>query len=123
LQVGARGRFPLYLPIFAIAIAAGKASVSGRRILAALFGTFAGYGLAVGVNAVLTSPMSWHQMQSGAVLYTGDIMTGLMIAGSGIGLVASLFIREGTTRRSGGGRQEPQAHVEGDELARRQGHN
>jgi len=61
---------PLYLPIFAIALAvaipAGRASASGRRILVVLFGSFAGYGVAISVNALLTSLMSWHQLPSGA---------------------------------------------------------
>lgn len=92
---------PLCLPIFAVAlvvaIPSGRASVSGRRVLAVLFGILAGYGVAVGVNAILISLMSWHQLSNGAVLNDGDIMTGLMIAGAGVGLVTSLFIRDSPT--------------------------
>jgi hypothetical protein len=109
---------PLYLLIFVVALMvatpAAKASASGRRILAVVFGSFMGYGIAVSVNAVLTSLMSWHQLPTGAAAYTGDIMTGLMVAGSGLGLIASLFIRDRTPSTSpGDGRElsELQQHL------------
>ena len=47
------------------------------------------------VNALFLSIKSWHSLPSGARLYTGDIMTGLMTAGGGLGLLVSLFIGSG----------------------------
>jgi hypothetical protein len=107
--------FPIAL---AVAVPAGRASVSGRRILAVLFGSFIGYGVAISVNAVLTSVMTWHPV-NGAAAYTGDIMTGLMIAGSGLGLLAALFIRDSSTNRLHRDQPEPGKHAVADELADR----
>jgi hypothetical protein len=114
---------PLFYPIIgiplAVAAVAGKASASTRRILAVLTGGFAGYGLGVAVNAVLTSIMSWHSLPSGASLFDGDIMTGLMIAGGGAGLLASLFIRETASNLSKQAPSETGALIRHDEPARR----
>ena len=70
------------------------------------------------MNALLTSLMSWHHLPSGSAVYTGDIMTGLMIAGSGIGLMTSLFIRE-TGRSRSGDRVELDSRAGSEDLADR----
>ena len=86
-----------YLPILATMLAvggiAGRASGTWRRILAVLFGILAGDGIAGGVNAVLTSLLTWHP-RNGALVSTGDIQGAMMVAGGSVGLLASLFIRD-----------------------------
>ncbi len=91
---------PILILIILIALVAAliPAKQSARKITAVLAGCLAGYGVAAAVNALSTNIFSWlvsaHILGSGAMLSTGDIMTGLMVAGSGLGLLAAMFIRE-----------------------------
>jgi hypothetical protein len=62
------------------------ASAPARRILAVLAGSFAGYG----ARRQRERRANEHPVVaiSGAAVYTGDVMTGFMIAGGGLGLEA-----------------------------------
>lgn len=97
---------PQYLPVIAIALViayvAARASAPTRRVLAVLAGCLAGYGLSISMNALFTDIMLWltsarilpSNPDAPVGLSTGDIMTGLVVAGAGLGLVASMFIRD-----------------------------
>lgn len=91
---------PIFFVIILIALVAAliPAKQSARKITAVLAGCLAGYGVGAAVNALSMNIFSWltsaHILRSGAMLSTGDIMTGLMVAGSGLGLLAAMFIRE-----------------------------
>lgn len=97
---------PEYLPVIAIALvlayAAARVPAPARRVLAVLAGCVAGYGISISMNALFTDIMLWltsaHLLPSTpdapVGLSTGDIETGLVVAGAALGLVASLFIRD-----------------------------
>lgn len=89
-----RGLIFFLIIVIVLAVAWRSGKPSARRIVAVLAGCLAWYGAGVSVNALSTDIISWLPTRNGMIVSTGDIMIGLMIAGSGLGLLAAMFIRD-----------------------------
>lgn len=95
---------PLLWPIIIIVavVASRRMRPPAKRVVAVLSGCLAGYGIGVSVNALAINVAGWlfaANVFPGSASFdvrvsTGDIMTGFMIAGGGLGWLTSLFIRE-----------------------------
>lgn len=103
---------PLLWPIIIVVavVASRRMRPAARRVIAVLAGCLAGYGVGVSIGALAVNVMGWlfaARVFSSSGSYdvrvsTGDIMTGLIIAGGGVGWLVSLFIREDRPGRTGG---------------------
>ncbi len=87
-----------YPVLIALLACAGWSSTGRwRRLVVVVSGMLAGCGLAASLNALLGDIFDWlaraHTLPSGSVLSTGDIYSGLVIAGGAIGLLTAMFLR------------------------------